>query len=149
MRIGLDIDGVISKRDYTHMSVPFVSTAIKVVYRFFPTVLRRWALSQPLQEHIEIAQKLSQEHTVFIITARPRHLHKYTAQWLKNVAQINYEKLYCVGLENGFGQRKLDIAKEMGLDMFLDDTVETIELFREAGIEAHIFTSWKDIKLTI
>lgn len=147
MHIGFDIDGVISKRDYTHVSLSFVKVALAFVHKFFPSILRRWALSQPLQDQIEIAQKISQEHTISIITARPPHLRKYTEQWLQNVAHIKYDKLYCVDLSTGFGQRKLDIAKQIGLDMFLDDTADTVELFRESGIQSQLFTRWEDVML--
>lgn len=147
MHIGFDIDGVISKRDYTRVSLPFVKVSLAIVHRFFPSILRRWALSQPLQDEIEIARKISQDHTISIITARPPHLRKYTEQWLQNVAHIKYDELYCVGLSTGFGQRKLDIAKRIGLDMFLDDTPETIELFREQGVHAQLFTRWEDVML--
>ena len=147
MHIGFDIDGVISKRDYTRVSVPLVKVVLAFIHRFFPLILRRWALSQPLQDKIEIAQEMSRNHTISIITARPPHLRKYTAQWLKNVAHIEYHKLYCVGLDKGFGQRKLDIAKRIELDMFLDDTPETIALFRKEGIPAQLFTRWEDVML--
>ncbi len=147
MHIGFDIDGVISKRDYTHVSLPMVRVGLAFFSQFAPFFLRHWALSQPLQDEIEIAQKIAQEHTISIITARPQHLAKYTAQWLKNVAHIDYDKLYCVGLDKGFGQRKLDIAQRIELDLFLDDTQETVTLFQSAGVPAQLFTGWQSVNI--
>jgi uncharacterized HAD superfamily protein len=114
---------------------------------FFPKILQQWTLSQPLQDDIHIARELATKHTVSIITARPQGMEQYTDQWLRTVANIPYHKLYCVGLEPGFGERKLQIAQKIKLDLFLDDTPSTIHTFHAAGMEARLFQSWKDFHL--
>jgi uncharacterized HAD superfamily protein len=147
MHIGYDIDGVLTKRDYTHVSRFGIRGLIAFFQAYFPQVIKRWTLNQPLQDDIEIAQKISNEHTISIITARPASFRRYTAQWLKNIAKIEYDHLYCVGLKNGFSERKLKVAQDLEIDVFLDDTKETIELFEANGINAHKFETWEEVKI--
>ncbi len=146
MHIGYDIDGVLTKRDYTHVSRFGVRGFVKVLQAYFPQIIRRWTLNQPLQDDIVIAQKISKKHTISIITARPASFRRYTAQWLHNVAHIEYDHLYCVGLKDGFAERKLKVAQDLGIDVLLDDTLETVTLFLENGMNAHKFETWKEAK---
>jgi len=144
MHIGYDIDGVLTKRDYTHVSRLGVRGAFALLQRCFPQVIKNWTLTQPLQEDIEIARKIASKHKISIITARPEAMHPYTAQWLKNIAHIEYDNLYCVGLKKGFSERKLKLAQDLEIDVFLDDTSDTIDLFETNGIDAHRFQTWQE-----
>lgn len=146
MHIGYDIDGVLTKRDYTHMSRLGVRGLFAFFHKYFPQIIKNWTLTQPLQEDIEIAQIIAKNHKISIITARPEAMKSYTAQWLKNVAQIKYDNLYCVGLKSGFSERKLKLAQDLEIDVFLDDTLETVDLFEANGINAHKFETWKEVK---
>jgi uncharacterized HAD superfamily protein len=146
MHIGYDIDGVLTKRDYTHISRFGVRGLIVFFQAYFPQIIRRWTLTQPLQDDIEIARTIASQHKISIITARPETFRKYTAQWLKNIARIEYDELHFVGLKNGFSQRKLTIAEDIGLDLFLDDTEDTVSLFQKEGIQAHLFQDWKSVQ---
>ena len=149
MHIGYDIDGVLTRRDATQFSLRGARFLAGIAVKYFPGIVRKWTLSQPLQNDIEIAREFAKHHTISIITARPPALHLHTEKWLSEVAKIEYNHLYCVGLESGFGDRKLDIAKQVGIDVFLDDTEDTIETFRKNGLDARLFTSWKDIEQTL
>jgi len=146
MHIGYDIDGVLSSKDPTHVSREGVRLLVGILNKFFPKIIRNWTLTRKLQTDIEIAREIFKNHEISIITARPQEFYSYTAQWLKNVAKIDYNNLYCVGLKSNFEQRKLDIAKEIKIDLFLDDTQSTIDLFEKNGIKAHLFKSWLDVK---
>lgn len=145
MHIGYDIDGVLTKRDYTHMSHLGVRGLVAFLDAYLPQIVQKWTLSQPLHQDIHIAQSIASQHTISIITARPLSMCSYTSQWLKNVAQIEYNNLYCVGLKKGFAERKLQIAQELDIDVFLDDTLKTIELFQANGINAHRFETWHKV----
>ncbi|MEY3471183.1 MAG: hypothetical protein RLZZ223_533 [Candidatus Parcubacteria bacterium] len=145
MHIGYDIDGVLTKRDYTHVSHLGVRSLVSILQAYFPSVIKNWTLNQPLQEDIHIAQQIASQHTISIITARPLSMCSYTSQWLKNVAKIEYNNLYCVGLKNGFSERKLKIAQDLEIDVFLDDTIETVDLFEANGINAHKFEKWDQV----
>jgi len=142
MHIGYDIDGVLTKRDYTHVSRLGVRGLFVFINKFLPKVIENWTLTQPLQDDIDIARDIASIHKVSIITARPEAMYPYTAQWLKNIANIEYDNLYCVGLKNGFSDRKLKLAQELEIDVFLDDTIETIKLFHTHNINAHKFETW-------
>jgi uncharacterized HAD superfamily protein len=146
MHIGYDIDGVLTKRDYTHVSRLGVRGIFALLQKCFPKVIENWTLTQPLQNDIEIAQAIASQHKISIITARPEAMYPYTAQWLKNIANIEYDNLYCVGLKNGFAERKLKLAQELEIDLFLDDTPETIELFQANNIDAHKFETWQEVQ---
>lgn len=146
MHIGYDIDGVLTKRDYTHVSRLGVRGIFVLLQKCFPKVIENWTLTQPLQDNIEIARQIASKHKISIITARPEAMYPYTAQWLKNIANIEYDNLYCVGLKNGFAERKLKLAQELEIDLFLDDTPETIELFQANNIDAHKFETWQEVQ---
>jgi uncharacterized HAD superfamily protein len=146
MHIGYDIDGVLTKRDYTHVSRLGIRGMFALLQKYFPKVIENWTLTQPLQNDIAIAQAIASQHKISIITARPEVMYPYTAQWLKNVANIEYDNLYCVGLKNGFAERKLKLAQELEIDLFLDDTPETIELFQANNIDAHKFETWQEVQ---
>lgn len=146
MHIGYDIDGVLSKRDYTHVSRLGVRGLFAIVQKYFPKTVENWILKQPLQDDIEIAREIASKNTISIITARPESMKSYTAQWLKNIAKIEYDNLYCVGLKSGFSDRKLKLAQELDIDVFLDDTPETVDLFEANGIQAHKFETWQEVK---
>jgi|688.fasta_scaffold04771_23 uncharacterized HAD superfamily protein len=147
MHIGYDIDGVLTKRDYTHVSRWGVRGLFAFLNKYFPQVIKNWTLTQPLQDDIDIAQKIASKHKISIITARPEIMQPYTAQWLRNIAHIKYDNLYCVGLKSGFSKRKLKLAQDLEIDVFLDDTLETVEIFESNGINAHKFETWQEVKL--
>ncbi|MEX0597896.1 MAG: hypothetical protein WD512_15505 [Candidatus Paceibacterota bacterium] len=147
MHIGYDIDGVLTKRDYTSVSRLGVRGVFALLQKYFPKVIETWTLNQSLQDDIEIARKIASRHKISIITARPEFMYPYTRQWLKNIANIEYDDLYCVGLRNGFSERKLKLAQDLEIDIFLDDTLETIELFQANRINAHKFETWKEAQL--
>lgn len=146
MHIGYDIDGVLSKKDPTHVSRLGVRFLLGIFNFFLPQVIRHWTLNRSLQIDIEIAREIAKNHKISIITARPKEFYKYTEIWLREIANIDYDNLYCVGLKSNFEQRKLDIAKEINIDLFLDDTESTIILFKNNNINAYLFKSWQDIK---
>lgn len=147
MHIGYDIDGVLSKRDYSHLSLRGVQMTNFLLSYFAPWLLTRWVKKQEVHEEIAIAREISFEHCISVITARPQNICQITSVWLSEVAQIDYNYVYCVGLSRGFGYRKLEIAQKLDLDLYLDDNVETIEIFKQSGINAQLFTSWRDVKL--
>jgi len=146
MHIGYDIDGVLTKRDYTHVSRVGVRGIFAIVQKYFPQIVENWTLNQPLQDDIEIARQIATNNTISIITARPESMRSYTDQWLKNIAKIKYDNLYCVGLKSGFSERKLKLAQDLEIDVFLDDTLKTIELFEANGIQAHKFETWQEVQ---
>jgi uncharacterized HAD superfamily protein len=146
MHIGYDIDGVLTKRDYTHVSRIGVRGLFAIIQKYFPNIIKNWTLNQPLQDNIETARKIASQNTISIITARPESMKTYTAQWLKNIAKIEYDNLYCVGLKSGFSERKLKLAQKLEIDVFLDDTLNTVKLFEDNGINAHKFETWQEVK---
>lgn len=146
MHIGYDIDGVLTKRDYTHVSRLGVRGLFALFQKYLPQVIENWTLTQPLQDNIEIARQIASKHKISIITARPESMQPYTAYWLKNIANIKYDNLYCVGLKKGFAERKLKLAQDLDIDVFLDDTTETIKLFQANNIDAHKFEAWEEVQ---
>lgn len=145
MHIGYDIDGVLTRKDPTHISRVGVRILVGIFHKILPNIIKKWTLTRALQIDINIARKIAKDNKISIITARPQEFYKYTEQWLKTVAKIDYNNLYCVGLKSNFEQRKLDIAKEIKIDLFLDDTDSTIDLFKKNNINAYLFKSWKDV----
>ena len=57
MHIGYDIDGVISKKDPTHISRKAVRVLVGLFYNFFPKVIKNWTLNREVQIDINIGKK--------------------------------------------------------------------------------------------
>jgi uncharacterized HAD superfamily protein len=145
MKIGFDIDGVLTTTDYTHISVGGVNFLFDLMQKYFPTVLEFWFLKNTkCKDGIEIARQISQENEVFVITARPKELMEVTEKWLKTKGQIKCKSLYHVDLFDT-AQKKLEIAKELGLDVFVDDTLKNVETMRAGGIKAIKFENWQQV----
>ncbi len=93
---------------------------------------------QPMPGAVSILTKLSQSAPLTFITARP--LKEPIAEWLNWVlgARIyNDARLIAMGDHDG----KPSFVKELGLQYFVDDRVQTcIELAQHAGIHPLVYT---------
>ncbi len=144
MHLGLDLDGVLSKRSPVQGS--YVRGRILCgILRLLPgNPGTYWILNHTeAREDIDIIRDLSTRHRITIITARPIDFHRATEQWLTEVAQISFEGLYCVGLAKDVPYRKYVYADQVGVDVFIDDTKENVEYFREQELFAHLFEGWE------
>jgi len=150
MHLGLDIDGVLSKRSPIQGSY-LKGRILLALVRILPgDVGSYWLLHRTeVRDDIEIARQLSERYMVTVLTARPTVFQRVTEQWLTRKAQISFRHLYCVGLAKGVPERKYQYASEAGVDMVIDDTEEIVRYLQDQGMPAHLFTSWNEARAFI
>ena len=86
---------------------------------------------------VETINKLKNEgHTIYILTARNsidfKDPYNFSKDWLDKY-NIPYDELI-VGLEN-----KEKICKDLGVDIFIDDSIEYCSSVSQIGIKTYLF----------
>jgi uncharacterized protein len=84
----------------------------------------------PLKEHSkEVLEKLSLEHKIYFITARDTELKETTYSYFKD-NEIHYDGIFMLG-----SHYKLDQAKDLHCDIFIEDNYNTASELAESGIK--------------
>lgn len=147
MTIGIDIDGVLTKKDWSTKLPDIFSYLTYVAQIFVPTLIRRYILKADVQKGLEEFRQACSEHEIVVITARPKFVEKETRKWLTEHLGLSIKSLYCVGLTRGIAKRKFEAAKKEGVELFIDNRVRTVKYFNENGIQAIRFTTWAEVPL--
>lgn len=147
MIIGLDIDGVITKKDWSTQLPDVFSYATYIAQIVVPRIIRSYILNADVQQGLEEFSRACVGHEIVIITARPKFVEEETRQWLAQNLTIPIKSLHCVGLTPGIAKRKYDIAQQENVELFIDNRSRTVEFFLQHEIRAIRFTSWQDIPL--
>lgn len=148
MRIGVDIDGVISDsyplwlaelNQHYGKNIPCVDdynmhlsfdVSPEDMNDFFETnVERLLIMPEAISGAKEGIESLHQEgHEIIYVTARTIDQEELTARWFKERG-IYYNQ----GLYTGFGS-KLEAVKEWGIEVFIEDYQENAKLIAEYGV---------------
>ncbi len=129
MIIGVDLDGVISKRGLYNPSlrlpwwlflllIPLISFAI----------LNKKTLK-------ELKRLESNGDKIIIISARPKQVTDLTRGWLES-RQVPFSELFCVGFGKGTKQRKLDIIRKEGIQLFIDNDEKLLSFLNNNSVKA-------------
>lgn len=139
MRIGIDIDGVIADSLTTWMAnlnahfgqnkkiEDFIIYQFEKVYnvpwpdmdRFFRENQGKLLTGlQPIAGAKEVIKWLKEEHIVVLITARPEEFEEITRAWLAEQG-IVYDHLIMTNFQD-----KRDYCWELGIELFIDDSLE-------------------------
>lgn len=129
MKIGVDLDGVISRRSFPNPSLKLPW------WLFIPLVPFTFLISPNTETSKELRRMQREGHEILIISARPKQISKITKRWLKR-RKIPYNKLFCVGFGKGTKQRKLDVIQKENIEMYIDHDNKTIEFLRQHSINA-------------
>lgn len=78
-----------------------------------------------------ISQLRKDGHEIIIVTARTDKEMKFGFKWLED-NEIEYDKLYFDAEEKG------ELAKELGIDIFIDDSFRNCEMIAKEGIKTCI-----------
>ena len=72
---------------------------------------------------IEAVKKLSEDHSLVIITSRPEFIKEHTLNWLERNFGAHFDHVYFTNLFKGSGTKKskAEACKELGVDIFIDD----------------------------
>jgi uncharacterized HAD superfamily protein len=147
MIIGIDIDGVLTKKDWSTKLPDIFSYLTYVAQIFVPKLIKRYILEADVQKGLSEFRQACQDHEIVVITARPKFVEKETREWLTEHLGLPIKGLHCVGLTRGIARRKFEAAQKEQVELFIDNRVRTVKYFNENGIEAIRFTSWADVPI--
>lgn len=130
MKIGVDVDGTISR-------VGFYNPSMKLPSWLFWIMVPFVLLLVPDKKTAEELRRIQNEkNEIIIISARPSWAIGLTKRWLK-FHHIPFGKLFCVGFGKGTKQRKLEVIKKEGVQVFVDDDTDLIHLLGSAGVPGY------------
>jgi len=113
MIIGFDMDGTITK--FPKLKARFWWCE-KLPWWLYGSLF----LVPPKKEVVEfIKEKKLQAAKIFIISARPAKMIKITEVYLRK-HRIPYDKIFLVGLGKGAEDRKKEIIKREGVELYID-----------------------------
>lgn len=147
MIIGIDIDGVLTKKDWSTKLPDIFSYATYAAQIIVPKLIKQYILEADVQKGLEEFRQACSGHEIVVITARPKFVEKETQKWLTEHLGLPIKSLHCVGLTRGIAKRKFEAAKSENIQLFIDNRVRTVKYFNENGIEAIRFTSWSEIPI--
>ena len=150
MRIGIDIDGVITdtinyvaselskflNREVKPDEVAHNLGEIENVAQIFMEHGERLLCSlAPMESAAYSINKLAREHEVYIISARFQIHYDVTLQWLKRHG-INVDKVIFTE-----GKGKSDICIENGIDVFIEDSAKNALDLADHGIKVILYST--------
>ncbi|HSW78446.1 MAG TPA: hypothetical protein VLF88_00290 [Candidatus Babeliales bacterium] len=116
-----------------------IEEAVKRVQEFFDT--EQFRQSEPFNEAKNAAKQLSQKYDLVIITARDTIVEKITRDWISKhfpelFSDVHFAAMY--SLDNR-AKPKSEIAKMIGVDYLIDDSLEHITSSAAEGIKGLLF----------
>ncbi|WP_099191918.1 5' nucleotidase, NT5C type [Tepidibacter mesophilus] len=99
--------------------------------------------ANPLDSSSEIIHELNKKHNLYFVTARNEGLKDVTEEWMR-VNNFPKIKVYYLG-----GYYKVDKARELDCDLFIEDNPQNTEDLAKSGIQVLLMDANynKDIKL--
>ena len=125
MKIGIDIDGVITP-------VGFVNPSLKLPRWLYIVLCPIILLMIPDKK--EELKKIAINHEIIVISARPEWSKNLTELWLK-YHKIPFGKVYCIGFGKGTKQRKLKIIEKEEVEIFIENDERTRNFLRVNSVE--------------
>lgn len=92
----------------------------------------------PVQETIEVLQRLRYEFDLHIVTGRPSHAQAATLAWLEHHLPDVFQKVVFVDIFTG-GRSKGEVCYELGAHFLVDDLVRHCESVASVGMQALLF----------
>ena len=127
MKIGIDLDGVIS-------TFKFLNPSIKLPQWFYLPLSFLCFLLPPNFTKRKILQLLSENNEIIVVSARPKWFEFSTKLWLK-FWRIPVDSVHCVGFGKGTKERKLKVLREEGINVFIEDDKRIIQFLSRHSIQ--------------
>jgi len=94
----------------------------------------------PVEGSRDVIKRLSQSNELHIVTAKPEHIKEITNIWLEKHFPGNFKQVH---FANFFGsqmrRKKSEICLELGVDIFIDDSLDNAIDISDAGIPVLLF----------
>ncbi len=102
----------------------------------------------PLEDSLDSIKILSENNKLFIVTARQDKVSKLTQDWIDVHFPNIFEEIHFTNHANLEKRRlKSEIAKEIGINIFIDDSLDNAYDLSDAGIPVLLFdTPWNQIE---
>ena len=98
--------------------------------------------AQPMEGAVEGVKNLKQFHDLHIITAKPEDLKERTLEWLdKHFPSVFSGVHFANHLGNGPRRSKGEITNELGIEIFVEDSLKNAEDVSSHGIPVLLFDS--------
>lgn len=107
--------------------------SVKRLQDFFVHKMHYDAL--PLPGSVAGIKKLKENHILYIISAKPESLREKTEEWIAKYFPNMFEKIIFTRLLfDPEKQKKSEVCKKLGIEVFVDDAVHNTHDISEAGI---------------
>jgi uncharacterized HAD superfamily protein len=130
--IGVDLDGTITNNNWykgkTKLPWWFIALGLEFLE---PFVWPRKEIVDNLRNRAEL-----NNDKIIIISLRPKELEYLTRRVLLKY-KIPFHQLHLVGVGKGGEERKLKIIKNIGIEYYFDDDLDTVTFLRRNGIKAY------------
>ena len=109
---------------------------IKRVFNFYQ-LPEHWN-SLPVDGAVDGVKKLRQSHNIFVITAKPEELREKTLEWLDRHFPQMFDGIHFTNQYHGSGLKRAkgEICRELGVEVFVDDTLDNVTDVADFGIPA-------------
>ena len=101
---------------------------------------------QPVLGAVESLEKLRQNNTLVLITSRPEHVRDVTEKLLQRYFLNFFNEIHFLGHYHGIQTRrqtKGEVCKNIGVEIFIDDSLEHAKTVCQEKIPALLFdTPW-------
>ncbi|MFA6340771.1 MAG: hypothetical protein WCX27_00820 [Candidatus Paceibacterota bacterium] len=107
--------------------------------------------ARPIQGAIEGIEKLKKGNTLYVVTVRPDVSKEKTLAWIDKNFPDTFSGVYFTNEFHGGGivSTKARVSKELGIEVFVDDSLERAREISEAGIPVLLLdTPWNHEKVS-
>lgn len=106
----------------------------KKIYEFYFSEQHENSL--PVEGAQEAIKYLAEQYTLVIVTAKPEDVKEKTLLWLERHYPNTFDQVYFTGQHHGNGKKKskVEICKEIGIEIFIDDHIDNAKNISKEGI---------------
>lgn len=89
---------------------------------------------KPLKDAVNAIEELGKNHTISVITSRPKKIEEKTRKWINANVPLVKEVIFTRKEHNGRTKSKGEICMEIGADVLIDDNFEHALECEKAGV---------------
>jgi uncharacterized HAD superfamily protein len=123
--------------------------AVRRVFEFYYSA-EHWD-TLPVIGAVKGITQLSEGHNLFIVTAKSEEFKDQTQAWLDKYFPAKFNGLFFTNQYHGHGSKRTkgEVCQELGLQLFIDDSLHNVEDVAGYGIPALLFDApWNQGEVT-